>query len=39
MFTISKKYLCTAALLVLVLATAITSCKDDDEAKQTYNFL
>ncbi len=40
MFTISKKYLCTTVLLVLVLATtAITSCKDDDEAKQTYNFL
>ncbi|MBR4325720.1 MAG: hypothetical protein IKP73_09365 [Bacteroidales bacterium] len=40
MFTINKNHLRTAAFLMLVmLVTAITSCKDDDDAKQTYNFL
>ncbi len=40
MFTIRKKYFGTIALMMLmVVATAITSCKDDDEASQSYNFL
>ncbi|MBQ3655948.1 MAG: hypothetical protein II956_03745 [Bacteroidales bacterium] len=40
MFTINKKQLCTAAFLMLVLmVSTITSCKDDDEATQSYNFL
>ena len=40
MFTINKKYLRTTAFLMLVLLVAtITSCKDDDDVEQTYNFL
>lgn len=40
MFTINPKYLRTAALLMLICVMAsITSCKDDDEASQSYNFL
>jgi len=40
MFTINKKYFCAAAFLMLLCVTsAVTSCKDDDEASQSYNFL
>jgi hypothetical protein len=40
MFTINRKHLCTAAFLTLLFVTSsVTSCKDDDEASQSYNFL
>lgn len=40
MFTIYKKHLSTLALLMLMFwVSAFTSCKNDDEAPQTYNFL
>ena len=40
MVRINKKYFCAAAFLMFLFVTsAVTSCKDDDEAPQSYNFL